>query len=361
MGLPEIQIEFKTKGVTAIERSARGIVALILKDDTKSFDTKIYKSVVDIQSGDWSEKNKRYIENTFMGTPSQVIVERIAVSEADYTKGLERLKNKKWNYLAIPGIADAKVAAIVAWIKTERDTNKKTYKAVLPNATADHEGIINFTTADIKVSGKNERDGKQSHTYSASEYTSRIAGMLAGLPFTNSATYYGLNEVESIKESTNPHGDIDAGKLILINDGTKIKIGRGVNSLTTINEAKGEQFQKIKIVDAVDLVRDDIRDIFDGSYVGKITNSYDHKVLFLSAVNAYFEELERLEVLDDSFGNKAQIDVNAQKTYLMSKGVDVDELKLQEIKEYNTGSKVFATARVRFLDAMEDLNMEIYM
>lgn len=352
MGLPEILINFKTQGATAIERSARGIVALILKDDTGSFDTKVYKSIDKIDAADWTADNKDYIEKAFMGTPSQVIVERIATTDADYSKGLERLKNKKWNYLAIPGIEDAQVASIISWIKTERDTNKKTYKAVLPKAAADHEGIINFTTEDIKGNDK---------TYSASQYTGRIAGVLAGLPFTNSATYYELSEVESITESTDPDGDIDGGKLILINDGTKIKVGRGVNSLTTTNEAKGEEFQKIKIVDSVDLVRDDIRNTFDGSYVGKITNSYDHKVLFLSAVNAYFEQLERLEVLDNAYDNKALIDVEAQRTYLLSKGVDVDSLKPQEIKEYNTGSKVFATAKVKFLDAMEDLNMEIYM
>ncbi|WP_432662438.1 phage tail sheath C-terminal domain-containing protein [Wukongibacter baidiensis] len=357
MGLPEILINFKTQGTTAIERSARGIVALILKDDTKAFDTKVYKSIAEVDAADWTADNKDYIEKTFMGTPSQVIVERIATSDTDYANGLVRLKNKKWNYLAIPGIASGDVANIISWVKTERDTNKKTYKAVLPNAVADHEGIINFATEGIVVAV----DDTTTKTYSASQYTGRIAGILAGLPFTRSATYYDLSEVESITEATDPNADIDSGKLILINDGTKIKIGRGVNSLTTTTGTKGEEFKKIKIVDAVDLVRDDIRNTFDGSYVGKITNSYDHKVLFLSAVNAYFEELERSEVLDNAFDNKAEIDTESQRTYLMSKGVDVDALKEQEIKEYNTGSKVFASARVKFLDAMEDLQMEIFM
>lgn len=357
MGLPEILINFKTQGTTAIERSARGIVALILKDDTKAFDTKVYKSIGEVDAADWTADNKDYIEKTFMGTPSQVIVERIATSDADYSNGLARLKNKKWNYLAIPGIESGDVTNIVSWIKTERDVNKKTFKAVMPNNVADHEGIINFTTEDIVV----PVDDSTTKTYSASQYTGRIAGILAGLPFTRSATYYDLNEVESITESADPNADIDSGKLILINDGTKIKIGRGVNSLTTTTGTKGEEFKKIKIVDAVDLVRDDIRNTFDGSYVGKITNSYDHKVLFLSAVNAYFEELERSEVLDNAFDNKAEIDTESQRIYLMSKGVDVDSLKEQEIKEYNTGSKVFATAKVKFLDAMEDLQMEIFM
>ncbi|WP_066503482.1 phage tail sheath C-terminal domain-containing protein [Abyssisolibacter fermentans] len=355
MGLPDIQINFKTKGTSLIERSAKGIVALILKDDTnQDFETREYKSIDQIIESDWTPENIDYIENTFMGIPNKVIVERIAVADTDYSNGLLRLKNKKWNYLAIPEIKDAEVQEIVTWIKNEREVNKKTFKAVLPNAEADNEGIINFCASNIYV-------GATDTTYTASQYTGRIAGILAGLPFTRSATYYELSEVDKIDESSDPNAEIDSGKLILINDGTKIKIGRGVNSLTTLAGSKGEEFKKIKIVDAVDLVKDDIRDTFDGSYVGKITNTYDHKILFLSAVNAYFEALEKLEVLDEAFDNKAVIDVQAQKTYLMACGVDVDALKEQEIKEYNTGSKVFASAKVKFLDAMEDLTMEIFM
>ena len=180
MGLPEILINFKTQGTTAIERSARGIVALILKDDTKAFDTKIYRSIDEVDAGDWTEDNKDYIDKTFMGTPSQIIVERIATTDIDYSNGLVRLKSKKWNYLAVPGIQDGDVN-IVSWIKTERNTNRKTYKAVLPNTVGDDEGIINFTTGDIKAGEK---------SYSASQYTGRIAGILAGLPFTRSSTYY---------------------------------------------------------------------------------------------------------------------------------------------------------------------------
>lgn len=32
-GLPQVLIDFKTKGTTAIKRSARGIVAMILKNE----------------------------------------------------------------------------------------------------------------------------------------------------------------------------------------------------------------------------------------------------------------------------------------------------------------------------------------
>ena len=38
MGLPEILIEFKQRAETAVQRSQNGIVAMVLKDDTKSGD-----------------------------------------------------------------------------------------------------------------------------------------------------------------------------------------------------------------------------------------------------------------------------------------------------------------------------------
>ncbi len=352
MGLPQILIEFKTKGTTAVKRSARGIVALILKDDTDtSFTSKAYRSITEIGENEWNSDNRAYIEKAFMGAPSTVLVERVAETAENFSEALQRLQNKKWNYLAVPEV-EGQAAAVEAWIKGERNNAKKTFKAVLPSSGSDHEGIINFATEGITAGGK---------AYSTAEYCARIAGILAGMPFSRSATYYVLPEVQSITESATPDEDIDGGKLILVNDGEKIKIGRAVNSLVTATADKGEDFKKIKIVDAVDLVRDDIRDTFDSGYVGNVINSYDNKILFLAAVNAYFKELTRMDVLDPEYDNLASIDVEAQRIYLVGKGIDVESMDEQQIKEANTGSLVFAAAAVKFLDAMEDLKFTVEM
>jgi hypothetical protein len=301
-------------------------------------------------SADWTVTNQDYILKTFLGVPTKVIVERVDAGASDYNDALTRLANKKFNYLAIPGLDLVDVSAIATWIKARRDNDKKTFKAVLPNNVADHEGIINFTTDDILVGSK---------TYTTAEYCCRIAGILAGLPFTRSSTYYVLPEVDSITETATPDVDIDAGKLILINDGEHIKIGRGVNSLTTTTVTKSAQFQKIKIVEAIDLMRDDIRDTFDAQYVGQVNNFYDNKVLFITGVNAYFKGLQGDEVLDPNFTAAAEIDVDAQDLYLQSNGLDTTKLTPAQIKEYNTGSKVFVRASGSPLDAMEDLDFSM--
>lgn len=349
MGLPEININFQSLAVSAVQRSQRGVIALILKDDTDdTFDTKEYRTITEINDDDWTTTNKDYIEKALLGVPSKIIVERLGTGAANYNAALTRLASKKFNYLAIPGVAVGDVSTVSTWIKTERDNNKKTFKVVLPNSVSDHEGIINFTTDDIVVGVK---------TYTTAEYTARIAGILAGLSLQRSSTYYVLPEVESITESVDPDADIDAGELILIND-DGVKIARGVNSLTTTTTTKGEDFKKIKIIEGHDLIKEDITKTFKDNYIGKVNNSYDNQVLFLAAVNAYLRTLEG-EVLNPNVDNFVGVDIEAQRLVWEEMGTDTTDWDDQRVKENSFQSKVFVGGSLRFLDAMEDLQLKI--
>ncbi|GEO27026.1 phage portal protein [Alicyclobacillus acidoterrestris] len=280
LGLPEVIISFQTAAQTAVQRSQQGVVALILRDDTvTTFTTKTYNTIDDVAKTDWTDTNYNLISKTFLGTPSKVIVVRGGTTDTDYTQQLTTLATMRWNYMAIPGIASDDVSAVSTWLIGQRAApNSRTFKAVLPNSPSDNEGIINFATEGIVV---------EDTTYTASQYTGRIAGILAGLPQTRSATYYVLSEVDSITPSADPDSDVDAGKLILINDGEKVKIARGVNSLVTLT-GKSADWQKIKIIDGHDLVQDDIRNTFNDEYVGKVNNDYDNQAIFIAAVNQYW-------------------------------------------------------------------------
>ena len=333
MGLPEILIDFKTQAETAVIRSENGIVALILDDTTKQTLSATYVYEADIPADDWTAKNRDYIKKTFLGTPNKVILERRLNVEDGYAGVLARLKNKEWDYLAVPGIAN---------------------KAVLPCTTAsvsaNDEGIINFSTEEINVSGQ---------SYTSAEYCCRIAGLLAGTAMTESATYSVLAEITSIKESETPDTDINEGKFILINDGEKIKVGRSVNSLHILSGDKTEDMSKIKIVEAMDLMRKDIRTTFENNYIG-INNSYDNKMLFVGAVKQYFNNLELQGVLDKEADNTVDIDVDAQRQWLAEK-YDVSGMSDSEIRVAKTGSLLFVKASVTFLDAMEDLHFSVLM
>ncbi len=354
MGLPEILVSFKTKALEAIDGTARGIVALILHDDTEGgAEITEYKSVTDVDPTQWSERNYDYIKLVYEGVPTKVIIYRMGTENKNYNAALKVLQNYKWNYLTIPGINEEGVSTVSAFIKESREQRHKTFKAVLPNCKADHEGIINFTTDNI-------RSSLSKTAFSTAEYCARICGLLAGLPFTRTCTYYVLNDIISADTPQDPDERIDKGELILIYDGENFKIGRGVNSLVSFTTEKGRDFSIIKIVEGMDKYQDDIRETFEDAYVGKIRNDYDAKQMFVKAIMAYQQGLTP-DVLDQSFDNTAEIDVAAQRQFVEAQGIDTSSLDDTAMARYNTGSHVFVSSHVKFVNAMEDLKLVCHM
>ncbi|UWG96400.1 phage tail sheath subtilisin-like domain-containing protein [Dehalobacter sp. DCM] len=352
MPLPKINILFQEAASTAIKRGERGIVALILKDSVHN-GAHVYETLSDIPS-DLSTANKKQIELAFMGgenPPLQLLVYILPTAASSYTSAQTYLEGSVWNYLAVPGISSADATTIATWVKGLRDTLNLSVKAVLPNTAADHEGVINFATDNIVAGGT---------TYTTANYSSRIAGILAGNPLSISSTFQVLSEVDDVPHSTTSEFNtaIDAGKLVLMNDGEKVKIARAVNSLTTLTSNKGAAFKKIKLVDIMDMIYADIKKTTNDAYIGKLPNTYDNKCLLITAIRAYYESLENQQLLDRG-KNSVDIDITAQKTYLQSIGVNTSAMTDQQIKEANTGDKIFLSGPIKIVDAIEDFELKI--
>lgn len=361
MGLPQISIEFKTQGVSAVKRGERGIVMLLLNDANAVGLHTIYAP--DGIPEQLSAENKHQISLAMMGgvqPPLKVLAyvydllqgERAAV----LANALKAIEMVQWDYLAIPDFQTGDETVVMPQVKSWRDNLNKKIKAVLPNVKGEHEGIINSTTATFTV-----KKGKpEERTYTTPQYCSRIAGLLAGTPLTISATYQVLPEVDAVPTKTKDELDaaIEAGEFICYHDGEKVKVARSVNSLTQFIDGKGEDFSKIKLVDIQDLIHTDIYKTVEDYYIGKYGNSYDNKCLLINAVQGYFESLELAGLLDPG-KSSVGIDLDAQKVYLKSIGMDVTKLNDQQIKEANTKDKVFLKGNCKILDAIEDFNLEI--
>lgn len=352
MPLPNINISFKSQASTAVERSQKGTVGIIIKDTAEN-GGHIYTKATQIPKA-LGTANQAYIARAFMGyaNPTKKVIVYVEPADAaDLAEGLQYFTTQVIDYLVgPPNISAIETTAIAAWIATQR-ANGITPKAVLPDTASDNEAIINFTTDDIMVG---------TTKYTAAEYCSRIAGLIAATPITISCTYAPLYEVTDIARLTKDEMDaaIDTGKFILFYDGEKVKVGRGINSLQATTADKGDAFKKIKIVEAVDMIRSDIRMTAQDIYIGKYTNSYDNKCLLISAIKEYFTTLENEGVLA-SGKSTIEIDVNAQEDYLKAKGIDTTNMTDQEIRTANTGDKVFLTATISILDAIEDINLNI--
>ena len=334
LGLPSVNIVFKQEGMTAIERGERGIVALVLKDSKALGGHTVY-DITDCPQ-ELSEANRRYVIDALIGnTNAPLRVELFVLgSEGEVTEALEYFENTKFDYICSPYFTTQENTEVSTWIKALRDNEGVMVKAVLANTEADHEGIINFATDNLVTEHK---------TYTTVEFTPRIAGLIAGTSLKIATTYANIPEITSVPyEKKNATAEkVGEGKLVIFKQSGQYRIARGVNSLTTTSEVKGEAFQKIKLVDIMDLMTNDIRQTCHKSYIGKYANSYE---LVLEGL------IERGTI-------KVEIDMEAQKAYLKSVGIDISEMREQEIKEYNTRDKVFLAIRCKILDAIEEINL----
>ena len=421
-GLPKVIINFRTQSTTAITRSARGILLMILKNETTN--TSKYFRIADtsdIPATGLTDSNVDLIKKALLGTPLRVLVYTLPLdgvvpgiaAEAGAGEGtasgdgadldgvvdgsgtsvatedkvpetlltqtdiLKKIVNIKWNYICNPTGSAQDQEDLASWVKAQRNNKRKTFKAVVANVPADHYGIVNFTTGNIRVVNPEYTDqlreagGDESKVtvpqylkYTATQYTARIGGILAGLSLDRSATYYELAEVVDCDSYEDIDSCINNGELCLFDeqDGNGVKIARACNSLHTFTTDVGQDFRFIKIIEAIDLIQDDIRDTFKEEYVGKVINDYNHKMLFVSAIGVYFRGLKG-NVLDasDTAQNWVDIDEPAQKDYAILHGDKVEDMTVQQIREYNTGTNVYLAGRITPVNAMEDLKIEFVM
>ena len=355
LGMPSINITFQQLAATAITRSSRGTLALVVKDDTENTDAVAsYNTYLTIPENAYTETNMGMIKQAFIGGPAKIIIVKQATtgSTADLTTVLDQLS---FNWLAIASGTAADQEAAVAYVqnRNKMKQGKKIKAIVYGVTTADDIHIVRFSTEKAMMNGIEVEGWK---------LLARLGGILSGLPMTRSATYYTLSDVEWAQEPEDMDKEVDGGNLFLFNDEGTVRIARAVNSLKTVGSNLTEDMKSIAIVEAMDLILEDIYTTFKNDYLGKYKNNYDNQCLFIAAVNGYFKDLAKEEILDKNYSNLAGVDVEAQRDAWLANGTseaaDWDEIT---VKNNTFKRKVFLAGNVKILDAMEDLEFPITM
>lgn len=356
--LPNINILFKQRAATFTQRG--GVAILLLKDDTdKNFNTAEYKTLTDLELDEakYTPTNLQYIKDTLLGKTSKVAVVRVDV-EKEFTDALNIVKNLySTGWISLVSETKTDYDTLVSWIKTRRDTDKKTFKAIVFNPTTppDYEGVV--VLGNEKVIFKDNTRGEKA----GYEFLPTLLGYIASAGVDTGTTYMVMENLKTVSEPASTNQEIQAGKLILINDENIVKIGLGVNSLTTFTQDK-EDFSLIEVIETMDLIKDDIRKTFKNNYIGKFKNKLDNQMLFISAVNTYFSNLAARDVLDSSYNNESFIDVEAQrKAWVDSGKPEAKEWDDTTVKNTTFKRKLFLGANIKILTSMTDLTLVITM
>ena len=354
MPMPSIIVNFQKAAAETASKAGARSVATVVKDDGATAGYYLLGDLDDAPSG-LSQTNLDHIGRIFEGAvnrPSEVHLAVIASSEEDYTDAFALLQTHQWDWFVPGPEANSTImTAAQTWALGLRTNNRMPAKCVLSDTAADSAYMVNFTTDGIKVG---------STTYTTAQYAGRIAGIIAGTPLDRSATYVTLEEVEDVTRlSVSDQDDaVDEGEFILFFDGTKVKTGRAVTSLTTTTSTP-EDLKKIKIVEIIDMIQTDLTVLMQDNYIGTLPNTYDNKQVLVTAVLSYLQGLEDYGILAAG-ESTVTIDVAAQREYLKDEGYDVSKMTEDEIRHADTGTHVFLLATIHILDAIEDIQINVY-
>ena len=142
---PSISIEFKTLATTAIQRSERGTVCLILKDKKANGKWYSFKTIADVDAKSWDAESMKYI-NLAMHYGAFKVLARVVQNGEAMDKVLKDLEMRKFNWLAYPQAIETEDQTTVNWVKQQFGTTGpigKTVKYVSSYANgSDHVAIV---------------------------------------------------------------------------------------------------------------------------------------------------------------------------------------------------------------------------
>ena len=147
MGLPNVVVEFKTKATTAVARSERGIVCVVLTDATKTTVLHEYKQASEIEAADWTQENAGLLKDAMEAGASKLYAVRLA-AEGSIDDVKTTLDALKFNWICHISDTQTGVASYV----TERNKTGASLriKAIVSGATApDDMHILNFKNTTV--------------------------------------------------------------------------------------------------------------------------------------------------------------------------------------------------------------------
>lgn len=220
---------------------------------------------------------------------------------ADYTGAggfLEKCQTQQFNVIVLDGQTDGGLqTSVKTWVKGRRDAGKGIIwvaggaDATDTGATAvadansrstgfDYEGVVN-----VGVGGK--LDGV---SYSSAFVACWVAGLIAGKKHYESIAYAKAPFEDVTRrwdEVTEQPLAMDAGTLLLIHDGEKVKVLSGINTLTTITATQNNQWKKVRAIRTMDALNADMLKYAEDYVIGKINNTPEGQLALIGVYQQY--------------------------------------------------------------------------
>lgn len=206
-----------------------------------------------------------------------------------YPNYLALASRARWQTMAVPFDGATVNSQIATFAKTMRDDEGRYVQVALANYDgADFHGVINSDCGFRRASDE----------VTADEATAWVAGATAGARIIDSNTNKAVTGAISIlNERTGTEQDdaILSGKFILTaNTDGEITVLTDINSLHTFTPELDRAFSKNRVLRTLDEIGTSVKAIWERSYMGKVGNNDDGRMIFKADLIGYLNQLQAL-------------------------------------------------------------------
>lgn len=268
-------------------------------DESSKFDVKtiLDLSVVDVQTVATVDELVANDWVTFKSTPlAQTAAKPLTagtngdtVTTTEYQGFLDKIESYSFNALGLPVKDDTIASLFVSFTKRMRDEIGAKFQAVVYRKnTADYEGVV---SVENKVNGDNEAAGVY-------WVTGAIAGCEVNKSNTNK-TYDGEFDIDTNYTQAQLAEALEQGKFIFHKVTNEVRVLEDINTFVSATDAKSIDFASNQTIRVIDQIANDVANIFNTKYLGKIPNNASGRVSLWNDIVAHHRNLESIGAIEN--------------------------------------------------------------
>lgn len=336
--LPGSYINFVgARTVTSSNVGERGVVAIVYPLESAATSGQVItitseeflSNSQNLLGADYTDDSMLVFREIFRHANKIHVFNSNGITENVTTTALDALETYEFNVLAAYTNVSADITTYCARIKSWRDNYGKKVQVVIFNTTEqDYEGIVNVVNSPTD-------NNLDSHALVA-----WVAGALAGAQVNESCTnmaYDGEYEIATPDTQSDLIAHMAAGDFVFHRVYDDIRVLEDINTLTTFDDDKTEDFRYNQTIRVIDQIANDIARIFNTRYLGKVPNDASGRASFAGAVVAHHKELETLRAIEDFDATLVKVTQGASK-----RAIVVEDA----IKVVNAVSQLYMTVYV---------------
>ena len=297
---PGVYTNFVDEAIRAIQGGERGTVAIPLRNYEGTAEPKKFYIVERMSEANelFGVDNVHSIRLAFMGGARNVLVYTLPDEpvQSDYDEMFEGFETYNFTVFVLGQDDDTLHSSLKTWVAKCRDEDEKHFMVVVGGSAEDDADYEQGNTRSnllkddyiVNLIVGVEQGGV---TLSSAEFSPYIAGLIAGTPINQTITYKQVfaDDVSNRLSHSQIVKAIEAGSLVLVNDGDIVKVEKGI---TTTGE-------HIRSIATRQTILNDVPTFLRNNVVAQIDNTEDGRASVVAMIKRYLDGLVSMNAITD--------------------------------------------------------------